>query len=437
MVAHDHLEVRSAPAIDRRWPAYAIGFSVAMLLVSARLTTPVLLGFLLSWAFLERHRLALVLPARDAVSISLAAFLGYALLSSLWAASALQGMSEGLMASLVAFSSFVLVKLVALDKPAHTAGLGWGMAIGLVVGLSIFLFEELSGQAIRIWLYNALGLSAGLLEGDTSYKSANGKLYWISRSTLARNVAPITIVLIPAIMALLGNLPRDRGWLAAGALLSFASLVIFLSPHETSKVALIASGAVFALASFRRTWAQWAVTGTWVVCCLLIVPAALLAHQMQLQNASWLQRSAQHRILIWNFTAKQVAQAPIFGAGIYTTYIKGPEITAKAAAPSNARQKEGMSRHAHNVFLQTWFELGLVGAGLLLITGLAILNRIAQFSKRLQPFALASFTSVLALMSSSYGMWQNWFLALFALTPVFFSIGARLFDGDARSRPFS
>ena len=129
--------------------------------------------------------------------------------------------------------------------------------------------------------------------------------------------------------------------------------------------------------------------------------------------------------------------APIFGTGIYTTYMRGPEITAKAATETNKRHKEGMSRHAHNVFLQTWFELGLVGAVLLLLTGLAVLNKIAGLSERLQPFALASFTSVLALMSSSYGMWQNWFLALFALTPVFFAIGARLLDGDIRSRTSS
>ena len=437
MVTHDHLEVRPAEAIDRRWPAYAIGFSTAMLLVSARLTTPVLLGFLISWALLERRRLALVLPARDAVTITLAAFLGYALLSSLWAASALQGMLEGLMAAVIAFASLVLVKLVTLDKPAHTVRLGWGLVAGLVIGLSFFLFEELSGQAIKIWLYNSIGINTDPAEADTFHKIANGKLYWVSPSTLARNVAPISILLTPVIMALLGNRPGNRGRLYAAALFGFSCLVIFLSPHETSKVAVIGAVAIFALACYKRAWAHGAVKAAWLISCLLIVPVALLAHQLQLQNAPWLQRSAQHRILIWNFTAKQVAQAPIFGTGIYTTYMRGPEITAKAATETNKRHKEGMSRHAHNVFLQTWFELGLVGAVLLLLTGLAVLNKIASLSERLQAFALASFTSVLALMSSSYGMWQNWFLALFALTPVFFAIGARLLDGDIRSRTSS
>ncbi|MEQ1576738.1 MAG: O-antigen ligase family protein [Hyphomicrobium sp.] len=428
MVSHEQMSVRPAEAVDRRWPGYMLGFGVAMLLVSARLTTPVLLSLLAVWAFLARDRLTLARPQLNAVTASLSVLLGYALLSSLWAASSLQGLAEGAMAAGITLTTFVLLRLTGQEHRQSLIRLGWAISIGLAVGLTYFLAEELSGQAIKIWLYNTLRISDDFMEPDQYHRWVHGKLAWISSSTMSRNVAPITPLLWPALMTMLGSLPGHRGRLAAATIFALSVLVIFLSPHETSKVAIVAASAILVLASWRTNWAYRLVTGAWIFACMCIIPAALLAHNLELQNAPWLQRSAQHRIAIWNFTAKQVIKAPIFGSGIYTTYVRGPEISAAEEAKPGDRFKAGMSRHAHNVFLQTWFEFGLVGACLLLAVGLSMIAAMRNLSQRLQPFALAAFTSSMALMSSSYGMWQDWFLALFALTAVLFAIGARILD---------
>ena len=428
MVSHEQLNVRRVEAPGRVWPGYAMGLAAALLLISARTTTPVLFGLLVIWAFLVRDQLRSLAPPIDGVAACLTAFLGYALLSSLWAASTLKGLSEGAIAAAIAATSLVLLQLIQREDRTSLLRLGRGLTIGFACGLAYFLLEVSSGQAIKIWLYNSLHLSAALMEPDQNHRWAHGKLVAISSATLSRNVAPMTPLLWPALMTVLGSWPGPKGRYAAGALLVFACLVIFVSPHETSKVAVVAAALIFSLATWRREWAYNAVKAAWIAACLCIVPMAVLAHKLDLQNAPWLQKSAQHRIVIWNFTARQVIKAPFFGSGIYTTYVRGPEISAKAETKSGARFKEGMSRHAHNVFLQTWFELGLAGTCLLLALGWAILRKFRDLSASVQPFALAAFMSSMALMSSSYGMWQDWFLSLFALTPVLFTIGARVLD---------
>ena len=103
-----------------------------------------------------------------------------------------------------------------------------------------------------------------------------------------------------------------------------------LSPHESSKLACIVGLATFgcALVALRLT-ARLAAIG-WVFACLAVLPTALIAHRLDLHNSSWLQPSARHRIIIWNFTAEQVLKAPLLGIGGQMTYVMGPQLSAAA-----------------------------------------------------------------------------------------------------------
>jgi len=82
-----------------------------------------------------------------------------------------------------------------------------------------------------------------------------------------------------------------------------------------------------------------------------------------------------------------------------------------------------LSTHAHNVYLQTWYELGLVGVTLLMLFGLSIVNAIKTLSLTVQPYAYATFTSAAVVAASSYGMWQIWFLAMFGYSVALFWVG--------------
>jgi O-antigen ligase len=87
-----------------------------------------------------------------------------------------------------------------------------------------------------------------------------------------------------------------------------------------------------------------------------------------------------------------------------------------------------LSTHAHSVFLQTWFELGLVGATLLTLFGLALVQSIMALGAAVRPYALATFASTAVMAASSYGMWQYWYLAMFGLCAATFGVGARLLE---------
>jgi O-antigen ligase len=84
------------------------------------------------------------------------------------------------------------------------------------------------------------------------------------------------------------------------------------------------------------------------------------------------------------------------------------------------------------VYLQTWFELGLIGATLLTLLGLAVLQAIGTLGPQLQPYAYATFASAALTAASSYGMWQIWFVGAFGFCAVLFGLSARLKPGACR-----
>jgi hypothetical protein len=68
----------------------------------------------------------------------------------------------------------------------------------------------------------------------------------------------------------------------------------------------------------------------------------------------------------------------------------------------------------------------LIGATLLMLFGLAILQAIRSLARPLQPYAYATFMSASVMAASSYGMWQIWFVSLFGFGAALFALGANL-----------
>jgi O-antigen ligase len=102
------------------------------------------------------------------------------------------------------------------------------------------------------------------------------------------------------------------------------------------------------------------------------------------------------------------------------TYVLAPKLEKSMA---RGRFETSIASHAHNSFLQTWFELGAVGALLLMMAGLGLLWQIRRLDPDLQPFAYAIFATAGPYLVASYGMWQIWYVALFGLIAVLFAIG--------------
>jgi O-antigen ligase len=319
-------------------------------------------------------------------------------------------------------------QMVGTETRPNLLHMGEGMWLGLAIGIVYLAIEFASHQSIKIWLYNLLDINQGELAPLTYFKWKNGDLVRISSDDLSRNMAPLALFLWPAVAALIGSRTRFRATWAAAALVAAAIAVIMVSRHESSKVAVIGGVLTFTLAYFAPRAAGRVMVLGWVCACLAVLPGVLLAHRLELQKASWIQNSAKHRFIIWNYTAEQVLKSPLFGVGARTTYVLGPQLEEQHISGQEDRFRRTLSTHSHSVYLQTWFELGLVGAALLTLLGLSILQAVSALSPRKQPYAYATFASAAIMAASSFGIWQFWFMALFGYCVMLFGVGSRLLD---------
>lgn len=443
-------DTRTAPWL-KRLPVVALSsvilLGVVASLVSAR-TTP---G---AWAFACLAVFIATLPhARSSTRYfnptevlgALIGFSVFAVLSALWAENPLAPVRAGGFLLLTVLITHAALNAVPSLPSAFKFHMAEGLWLGLLIGLTYFLIELLTSQAIKISIYNLLNLAPGDIKPTVYFTwSDDGTLQAISINDMTRNTAPITLFLWPAMLAAIGATRPPLTHAIPAILLALAAACVALSPHETSKIAFIASLVVFAVSYATVTWTRRTLTAGWTAACLLIVPIALLAHDMKLHEHSALQNSVRARLIIWNETATETLKTPILGVGARMTYEIGPRRLAQmnaerkkriAATPAEQQAKEWfprkLSRHAHNAFLQTWYELGAVGILLFLAGGVFVINTTARMTPRHQPFALATFAAAMTLAASSYGMWQAWFVALFALTPIFFAIAQAVSNDDA------
>jgi hypothetical protein len=245
---------------------------------------------------------------------------------------------------------------------------------------------------------------------------------------LNRSIAAMTLMFWPAV-ALIGLVAasrRQRGALLSGLLPLVAA--IFGSQHGTSKVAFIGAAAVFGLFQFSSALAKRIVTIGWVATWIMVVPAAILAYRGELYLAGWLPHSAQHRVVIWGLTSREIAKAPVLGAGIHAARAVNDPYSYDAPVVPGTNIRESLGMHSHNVYLQTWYEAGGVGVFLLLATGLLALRSLNRAPPFAQPYFYAWFASCALLGASSFSLWQPWFMASIGFAAVFAMLGYVLAD---------
>jgi O-antigen ligase len=247
------------------------------------------------------------------------------------------------------------------------------------------------------------------------------KLYYLNR-----NVAIFGFYLWPALLAMRTFRDANWRWVVSSLFIIAATVSIFISEHQSSQVGLIGSVIVFILAS---RWSKATVKGIAAVWCLafvLALPVALLTYKAELNTARWLPVSFRDRIAIWDDTAERALKDPWFGIGARSTRVLMNEPIFDE--PTNSVRLKSAGWHAHDLFLQTWYELGVVGVMLIGIAGAAVMLRIAVLSDETQPFAAAAFTFFMAIAAFAWDMWQTWLVCAIALALLYLNIAAKNFD---------
>jgi len=412
------------------------GIVVGLLLmigVTAALAAPRTTPFTLAAAVVGLAAVALTgshlraaIPRISGHAFPLLMFLTFACASAAWAEEPVTTLTMTGAALLVTLGALALSHWFSEETLPNLVHIGEGVWLGYLLGLLYICIEIFTDQAIKVSLFNAIGLTAADLPHSERFTWVGERLTSISLEDLTRNIAPATLFLWPVALIVRRTLTRIPSAILTAAMFVACAIVVFISWHGTSKVALIVGLAFFSLACLSLEWTRRILAIGWTIASLAVLPLALLTYKLDLHNATWLGDSTRHRIIIWNFTAHQVAQAPIIGIGARSTYSLGPRTEQNIENLPNEHFPRTLSKHSHNIYLQTWLELGLVGAALLTWVGLSIVTAISRLDHSTQPFGFAAFAAAAAMAGSSYGMWQLWFVAMFAYAYILTAAGVYL-----------
>jgi len=166
-----------------------------------------------------------------------------------------------------------------------------------------------------------------------------------------------------------------------------------------------------------------------------VIPLDRLAYQQGLHLVSCLPSSARARVIIWQYTAERALEHPWIGIGVNSTpavkaMMKGPE-----DRPEGFVFKRTTGQHAHDIFLQSWYEIGAIGVLLAAIAGALVALRIGLLPVFAQPYGAACFAVVLAIGAFAWSMWQAWFMCAIGLLIFYVCIAAHAPREQAIRKP--
>ncbi len=282
-----------------------------------------------------------------------------------------------------------------------------------VVAGAVFLAIELVfEQPIKRFVVSVLPM---LRPAKKHIAVDDGWVQEIGQYVLNRNVAMLSLMLWPFFLMTRDSFaPRSARLVAAGVFVLTAAAV-FHSQHETSMIALVAASITFVAMTYVPKVMRALVLVAWVAATILVVPIAAGSYSAGLYKATWIPKTGRNRIVLWGVTAAKVRDAPLLGVGVKSTKTLDLEAAAKAEWPKDHPYPLRTGRHSHNIYMQTWYELGAIGALFLLAIGLVVLNLFRRLPEDVQPYLYASFVSTAILGALSWGLWQPWFMAAFAI----------------------
>lgn len=395
------------------------------------ITLPIVLATCLFFAWQRGNLLRVLTPTSTNLTKIAAALLGFAAVSALWSDRPFQTIGWVSGTAFAALFCGMGVRYVLLEPRSSALHIAEGLWIGFLAGLLYLGIEAVTDQAIKIFIYNLIGFKEGSLKPPGNFNWRDGRIVSIADFDLTRSFTSIPLLLWGCLLAILGS---QKHWIAkplAWVTLALAFFVTFVGSNETAKVAMLAGMMSFVIAYFSVTWGTRLLQVGWLIACLAIVPISLALHRAKLHEASWVQPTAQHRILIWTHFTEGALEQPLFGVGAGMAYWHfDPN-----KKPQKGEPYSRYARDAHSVYLQTWFELGVVGAILLSFFGLALLDRMRRLPAGIVPYAHATFASTAAVLAASYGLWRPWFNLTFAISAVAFAIGLRAMIGRQQALP--
>ncbi len=276
--------------------------------------------------------------------------------------------------------------------------------VGALVLLSLVLLADTLGG---VRLYRALKTMIG---EPISYE--------LGRRNIAQGCYVLALLFWPAAYA-----AGRMGWRVAIFPLGLMVVAIVMGERillaDAPFVAFIAAGAAW----LAVRWLGPLTARLLTLCGIALFCLAPLVVQEGVRNGaigvlhSFVPASWDARLDIWAFASGLVAEHPLRGWGLDASRGFGTAIPL----------------HPHNGAIQIWLELGAVGAAL---TGALIgwigsaLTATSRINPSLAAAGAGSLTTYLVIGSLSFGVWQEWWLALGGLAAGCIVLVGRGWPGD-------
>ena len=303
-----------------------------------------------------------------------------------------------------------LIALMAHQPGAIQHRLTFAASLGALIGLGLILGDALSLGQVFGW-----------------FKGVRPELV-----VMNSNSAPLgfAVVMLPALLVRLW-LSQQR--LLALALCILALVAIFVLWQWAAKLAVLAAlGGLGLGLLWRRFWLL--PLGAIGLALIVSFPAAMAIDTGSTDICKlWSKPSSVHRLMIWKEAAIKIAERPIMGWGLENPrFFPDAEERVKLdqCAPIVGRDdpfiQTGFQRmpiYPHNVFLEIWLNLGLIGVGAGFVIVLSVARSLQSARPSVQWAAGATLSAVLIYFGLGYSLWQGWWLStLFAASAFIASI---------------
>jgi O-antigen ligase len=352
----------------------------------------------------------------------------YILLSTLWSADPTTTLMTGALVLCLIAGVHVAARLLDSCPAAWLEHMTRTMLVAFILALLHLLLEEATGHAVKktlLWPFKATRLDSVGIGFD---RKAEVEIFW---SSIKWRMPPLAFMLWPMLLITALQLTgrraaeeasdqrTDHGTGASqravqviqAVILLLSGWLIWLSGHRSSQVAFAAAVVVF-IATLRWPVAVRRLLGAaWAGAFLLIIPLSILVNSTNLHEKAVFKDRLDVRFVYWGTTVERMRNQPIFGIGAAAT----TRLNLEENLPELPAYQKRTGPHAHNIFLQSWYELGAVGTLLLLGLGLLVLRSIATAPAPTQPYLLTAFATVMVTSGASFGLFETWFMGTFAL----------------------
>ena len=363
----------------------------------------------------------------NAASAALIAVGLYAALSAIWAESPGSALSKAALliaATLVVFAASAAIAVLDKDQ-VRRASLAF--IAGALCAAGFVMTELLTDGALTRFAMN--NIPAFKPDRAKHVAIRHGRVTKINLSEFNQHVAMLAFQLWPGLLAL-RVLELRRKILLTILFVAALAVPIAFSEHDSSQLGLVAALLIFPLARIKPHAVISGLAIAWCLGFVLVIPLDFLAFKAGLHQAKWLPVSARARIIIWEYTAERALENPWLGIGADSTPAVKAKAVAKPEKPKGFVFRRTTGQHAHNLFLQSWYELGLFGTILVAIAGAAAALRLLVLPPEAQAYGAAAFTLFAVIATFAWGMWQVWLVCAIGLLPLYLLMPTALLGGS-------